>query len=81
MAVGGTSDAVSWMAVLSQVQWSPFTGLAEVTLTVSDNGKGMAECQGMGLQNIRERTETFHGTLRIITNENEGTEINITLPL
>ena len=53
----------------------------EVTLTVSDNGKGMAECQGMGLQNIRERTETFHGTLRIITNENEGTEINITLPL
>ena len=34
MAVGGTSDAVSWMAVLSQVQWSPFTGLAEVTLTV-----------------------------------------------
>ncbi len=65
----------------------------EVTLTVSDNGKGMAaengqlpiaNCQlerGMGLQNIRERIEPYHGTLRIVTGENEGTEINVSLPL
>lgn len=53
----------------------------EVTLTVSDNGKGMADGNGMGLQNIRERIASYHGTLRIITNENEGTEINVTLPL
>ena len=53
----------------------------EVTLTVSDNGKGMGDGNGMGMQNIRERIEPYHGTLRIITNENEGTEINVTLPL
>ena len=53
----------------------------EVTLTVSDNGKGMADGNGMGLQNIRERIAPYHGTLRIVTGENEGTEINLTLPL
>jgi len=53
----------------------------EVTLTISDNGKGMAEGGGMGLQNIRERIQAYHGTLRIVTSENGGTEINITLPL
>ena len=53
----------------------------EVTLIVSDNGKGMADGNGMGLQNIRERIASYHGTLRIVTSENEGTEINLTLPL
>ena len=53
----------------------------EVTLTISDNGKGMAEGEGMGLQNIRERIQAYYGTLRIVTSENGGTEINITLPL
>ena len=53
----------------------------ERTLTVSDNGKGMGDGNGMGLQNIRERIEPYHGTLRIVSGENEGTEINLTLPL
>lgn len=53
----------------------------EMTLTVSDNGKGMGDGNGMGLQNIRERIEPYHGTLRIVSGENEGTEINLTLPL
>ena len=53
----------------------------EVTLTVSDNGTGMVDGQGMGLQNIQERIEPYHGTLRIVSNENEGTEINVSLPL
>ena len=89
----------------------------EVTLTVSDNGRGMeneassmkseeglarppeegvrfatAEGGGMGLQNIRERIEPYHGQLRIISTQNAGTaeasptletgtEINVTLPL
>ncbi len=53
----------------------------EVTLTVGDDGKGMADAKGMGLQNIRERTEAFRGTLRVLTSPNEGTEINVTLPL
>ena len=55
----------------------------EVTLTVSDNGKGLSTSphQGMGLQNIRERIEPYKGTLCIVSNENDGTEINVTLPL
>ena len=53
----------------------------EVTLTVGDDGKGMADAKGMGLQNIRERTEAFRGALRVLTSPNEGTEINVTLPL
>lgn len=53
----------------------------EVTLTVSDDGMGMADGQGMGLQNIRERIEPYHGVLRIVSNENDGTEINVSLPI
>jgi len=54
----------------------------QVTLTVSDDGKGMAEeSNGMGLQNIRERIEPYKGRLDIITAEGKGTDINITLPL
>ena len=53
----------------------------EVTLTVSDDGTGMSDGSGMGLQNIRERIEPYHGTFCIVSNENEGTEINVSLPL
>lgn len=55
----------------------------EVTLTVGDDGPGMDkhETDGIGLQNIRERIAPYHGTLRIVTNENEGTEINVSLLL
>ena len=68
----------------------------QVTLTVSDDGKGIKPhlltpspkgegepCgdEGMGLQNIRERIEPYHGTLNIITTDGKGTDINITLPL
>ena len=69
----------------------------EVTLTVSDDGKGISPLLtsplgeepantfpprgGIGLQNIRERIEPYHGDLRIVSNESKGTEINVTLPL
>lgn len=57
----------------------------EITLTVSDDGKGMKTnaqtLQGAGLQNIRDRIEPYNGTLRIVSNENDGTEINVTIPL
>lgn len=72
----------------------------EVTLTVSDNGKGMAEAdEGMGLQNIRERIAPYKGQMNIISSgltrtdtespeesvkvrcPNQGTEINVTIPL
>lgn len=54
----------------------------EVTLSVSDDGKGMADgAEGMGLQNIRERIEPYKGHLAIVSTDGQGTDINITLPL
>ena len=54
----------------------------KVTLTVSDDGRGMADgAEGMGLQNIRERIEPYKGRLNIVTANGKGTDINITLPL
>ena len=65
----------------------------QATLTVSDDGKGMAVAnsklytpnstlkEGMGLQNIRERITPYHGTVSIASVEGQGTDINITLPI
>ena len=54
----------------------------KVTLTVSDDWRGMADgAEGMGLQNIRERIEPYKGRLNIVTANGKGTDINITLPL
>ena len=54
----------------------------EVTLTVSDDGKGMAtDSEGMGLQNIRERIEPYKGRMNIISSKEQGTEINVSIPL
>ena len=54
----------------------------EVTLTVSDDGKGMQEgTEGMGLQNIRERIAPYKGQTNIVTANGKGTDIHITLPL
>ena len=57
----------------------------EVTLTVSDNGRGIqrgtVSGEGMGLQNIRERIESYNGRLDIVSAESKGTDINIILPL
>ena len=54
----------------------------QVTLTVSDNGKGMAEANdGMGLQNIRERIEPFQGRLDIVSADGQGTDIHVTLSI
>ena len=54
----------------------------EVTLTVSDDGKGMEGSPtepGIGHQNIRERISRFGGRLDIISTN--GTEINVSIPL
>jgi len=58
----------------------------QVTLTVGDDGCGMAPSsdrpgEGMGLQNIRERIAPYHGRLDIVSAAGRGTDINITLPL
>lgn len=56
----------------------------QVTLTVSDNGRGLdPENQqgGIGLQNIRERISHYHGTMHIVSGKEHGTETNIILPI
>ena len=56
-------------------------GPHEVTLTVSDDGQGMAGGKGMGLQNIGQRIEPYHGTLHIASGGGNGTEVNVSIPL
>ena len=57
----------------------------QIALTVSDDGKGMSNTppshEGMGFENIRARIGRFNGKFNIVSTENTGTEINITLPL
>jgi len=57
----------------------------QVVLTVSDNGRGITDerlnSSGIGLHNIRDRINYFQGTLNIVSNENQGTEVNVILPL
>ena len=57
---------------------------SQVTLTVSDNGRGLdSESQhgGIGLQIIRERISHYHGTMHIVSGKEQGTETNIILPI
>jgi len=54
----------------------------QVTLSVGDDGTGTKTMnEGMGLKNIRERIATYNGTVNMVSTEENGTEINITLPL
>ena len=63
------------------------TGSAEsVSLTVSDRGAGIDTLrasipQGLGLVNIKERTRLVNGTLSIASQPNQGTTLNITVPI
>ncbi len=52
-----------------------------VSFTVQDDGKGFDQhtvSEGMGLQNIRQRIDTFQGKLDIFSSE-EGTEVHVEL--
>lgn len=60
-----------------------------LTITISDNGQGFnleevevrpTDKGGAGLANLRARAEVIGGTVKIVTNPNEGTTIIITLP-
>ena len=56
----------------------------QVTLTVSDNGRGLeteSPQGGIGLQNIRERISHYQGTMHIVSGKEQGTETNIILPI
>lgn len=56
---------------------------SRIVLTVADNGKGIPTQrveEGMGLQNIRQRTSDIRGTLSIESQPNGGTMISINIP-
>lgn len=55
----------------------------EVELIVSDNGKGLPADfkEGYGLRGLREKAVSFGGGIVFESEENEGTEIKISVPL
>lgn len=57
-----------------------------LTLTIKDNGVGMAICnidqtQHFGLLGMRERAQALHGSFHVDSNLGEGTEISISIPM
>jgi PAS domain S-box-containing protein len=57
-----------------------------ITLTIKDNGVGMAICnvdqtQHFGLLGMRERAQALHGSFHVDSNLGEGTEIRISMPM
>jgi PAS domain S-box-containing protein len=57
-----------------------------VSLTVSDEGAGIDALrasmpQGLGLVNIKERTRLVNGTLSITSQPNQGTTLNVMVPI
>jgi signal transduction histidine kinase len=62
-----------------------FRDAHSIKVLVQDNGKGvdkdlLAQKQGLGLVNIRERIETFNGSFSFESEKNKGTEFIIELP-
>jgi len=55
-----------------------------VSLTVQDDGKGFStsiKTNGMGINNIRNRVETYNGKMLIISSPESGTEVNIEIEI
>ncbi|MBY0357107.1 MAG: sensor histidine kinase [Candidatus Obscuribacterales bacterium] len=55
-----------------------------IELNVSDDGKGLPqeeETQGFGLRGMQERVESMHGTVHIHSAPNEGTRLQVIIPL
>jgi len=54
-------------------------------LKIQDDGKGLAQgsenSKGMGIINMRERTEALNGVFCLINRQKQGAEVFITLPL
>lgn len=55
-----------------------------IVLTIEDNGRGFSavdNSEGIGLRTIRSKVDLLHGSMNIISKENKGTSIVITLPV
>jgi signal transduction histidine kinase len=65
--------------------WISLTSLNNaVTITVSDDGKGFdtsEKVNGVGLKNIQSRVEGLGGTLRIDSQEDQGTRTIVRIPV
>jgi len=69
-------------ASLATVQLMKHTN--NVILNISDNGKGcdlLKEKNGIGIMNIRSRTELYNGKVEIISSPGEGFEMKVEIPL
>ena len=58
----------------------------EIRLIVSDHGVGfdvesVSKGRGLGLISMHERVKLVHGTFSIVSKLNEGTEINVLIPV
>ncbi len=57
-----------------------------IRITIEDNGKGFdvhtveMSTRGMGLKNIRERVRQYKGTVQIISGDDEGTSVELSVP-
>lgn len=53
----------------------------ELTLRITDNGRGGAVPEGAGIRGMRERAMLVNATLTISSTNNEGTEVRLVVPL
>ncbi len=69
----------------SRVQVGLTCGDQEVSLIVSDDGRGLPSAadasEGLGLPGMRERAILLHGELQIASAPGQGTTVRVTIPL
>lgn len=71
-------------AQASEMDLQFFVHDQELVMTLEDNGKGFdvgSKAQGIGLQNIRARTDSLNGSLEISSQPGQGTSLMIRIPL
>lgn len=71
-------------AEASELDLQFFVHDQELVMTIEDNGKGFDSqhaSQGIGLQNMKARTESLAGTMEVSSQPGKGTSIMIKVPL
>lgn len=71
-------------AEASELDLQFFVHDEELVMTIEDNGKGfdiLKTSQGIGLQNMKARTESLNGTMEISSQPGKGTSIIVKIPL
>lgn len=71
-------------AYATEVDLQFFAHDNELVLTIEDNGRGFdtsKNASGIGLQNIKVRTESLNGTIEISSQPGSGTNIMIRIPI